>query len=69
MGDYFFNKLPTGHAIRSLSLVAATTSLGTEPTVAGAVSTTVDDASRQCAAITWLLSDVYSTNHFFFSEK
>jgi hypothetical protein len=60
MGDYFFNELPTGHAIRSLSLAAATTSLGIEPTVAGAVGTTVDDARRQCAAITWLLSDVYS---------
>ena len=49
-----------GHVIRSLSLAAATTSLGNEPTVAGAVGTTVDYARRQCAAIAWLLSDVYS---------
>ena len=60
MGDYFFNKLPTGHAIRTLSLAATTTSLGNEPAVAGAVGTTVDDAHRQCAAVIWLLSDVFS---------
>jgi hypothetical protein len=42
MGDHFFTRLPMGHAIRSLSLAAATTSLGIEPTVTGAVGTTVD---------------------------
>jgi hypothetical protein len=60
MGDYFFNNLPVGHAIRTLSLAAATTSLGTEPAVAGAVGPTVDDARRQCAAVSWLLGDDYS---------
>ncbi len=60
MGDYFFNNLLVGHAIRTLSLAAATTSLGTEPAVAGAVGPTVDDARRQCAAVSWLLGDDYS---------
>jgi hypothetical protein len=59
MGDHVFSKLPVGHAIRSLSLAAATTSLGNEPIVTGAVGTTADIARRQCAAIAWLLSDVY----------
>jgi hypothetical protein len=60
MGDYFFNNLPVGHAIRTLSLAAATTSLGTEPAVAGAVGPTVDDARRRFAAVSWLLGDDYS---------
>jgi hypothetical protein len=60
MGDHFFTKLPVGHAIRSFSLAAATTSLSNEPTVACAVGATVDDARWQCTAIAWLLSDVYS---------
>ncbi len=67
-----FTSSPSGHSYQwaiisspscqrgSLSLAAATTSFGNEPTDIGAVGTSADDASRQCTAIALLLSDVYS---------
>ena len=61
MGDYFFQLLPPGHAIRTMTLAAARASLGNEPIFGDAVSATVADARNQCAAISWTLDASYST--------
>ena len=61
MGDHFFQLLPPGHAIRTMTLAAARASLGNEPILGDAVSATVADARNQCAAISWTLDASYST--------
>ena len=60
MGDYFFQLLPASHAIRSMNLAAARTSLSNEPTFATAVGTTANEARLQCAAISWVMGASYS---------
>jgi hypothetical protein len=60
MGDLFLSKLPVGHAICTMTRAAASASLAQEPAFGAAVAPTVDEARRQCAAMAWLLSDVYS---------
>jgi hypothetical protein len=64
MGDYFFTKLPAGHAILTMTRAAASTSMNNEPAFGAAVAAGVDEARRQCAAMSWLLSDVYSPASF-----
>ena len=60
MTDYFFSKLPQGHAVRSISKAAATSSLRSEPLVSAVPASTVDELRHQCAAVVWVSSDVYS---------
>jgi hypothetical protein len=60
MSDFFFSKLPQGHAIRSISKQAATTSIQAEALVVAAPDSSVDGLRRQCAAVVWVSSDVYS---------
>jgi hypothetical protein len=43
-----------------MTRVAASASLSQEPAFGAAAAATVDEARRQCAAMAWLLSDVYS---------
>jgi hypothetical protein len=64
MGDFFLSKLPAGHAILSMTRAAASTSLSQEPAFGAAVAVGVDEARLQCAAMSWLLSDVYSQATF-----
>jgi hypothetical protein len=47
MGDYFLQLLPSGHAIRTMTIVAARASLGNEPTLGEPVGATVDVARQQ----------------------
>ena len=61
MGDHFLSLLPAGHAIRSITLVAARASLGGEPAFVVPVGPAVIDARLQCAAIAWALSSAYSS--------
>ena len=61
MGDYFFNLLPAGHAIRTIPLAAATVSLTAEPAFVVPVGAAANEARRQCAAIAWALSGAFST--------
>ena len=61
MGDHFFSLLPAGHAIRSITLVAARASLGGESAFVVPVGPAVVDARLQCAAIAWALSSAYSS--------
>ena len=60
MENHFFSKLPHGHAIRSIAKAAAITKLRSEPMVIAAPADNVDDLRRQCAAVAWVMSDVYS---------
>ena len=60
MGDYFFQLLLASHAIRSMNLAAARTSLSNEPTFATAVGTTAHEARLQCATISWVMGASYS---------
>ena len=60
MENHFFSKLPHGHAIRSIAKAAAITKLRSEPMVIAASADNVDDLRRQCAAVAWVMSDVYS---------
>jgi len=62
MGDFFLTKLPVGHSI--LSMAPAFTSLHSEPALDAAVAAGVGEARRQCAAMSWLLSDIYSPASF-----
>ena len=62
MADFFFSKLPQGHAIRSISKSAATNSIRAEALVVAAPDGTVDGLRRQCAAVVWVSSDVYSVD-------
>jgi hypothetical protein len=64
MGDFFLTKLPAGHAILSMTRAAASTSMNSEPAFGAAVAAGVGEARRQCAAMSWLLSDVYSQASF-----
>jgi hypothetical protein len=64
MGDFFLSKLPVGHAILSMTRAAASTSLSQEPAFGAVVAATVDEARRQCAVMSWLLSDLYSQAAF-----
>jgi len=61
MGDHFLSLLPAGHALRSITLVAARTSLGGEPAFVVPVGPAVVDVRLQCAAIAWALSSAYSS--------
>jgi hypothetical protein len=56
MGDFFLSKLPAGHVILSMTRAAASTSLSQEPAFGATVAAGVDEARRQCAAMSWLLS-------------
>ena len=47
-----------------MTLAAADTSLSNEPAFGAAVAPGVDEARRQCAAMSWLLSDIYSQATF-----
>ena len=60
MENHFFSKLPHGHVIRSIAKAAAITKLQSEPMVVAAPADNVEDLRRQCAAVVWVLSDVYS---------
>lgn len=62
MSDFFFSKLPQGHAIRSIAKPAATTSIRAEAMVTAAPDSNVDRLRRQCAAVVWVSSDVYSVD-------
>ena len=62
MSDYFFSKLPQGHAIRSIAKPAAATSIRAEAMVTAAPDNSVDGLRRQCAAVVWVSSDVYSVD-------
>ena len=60
MENHFFSKLPHGHAIRSIAKAAAIAKLRSEPMVISDPADNVDDLRRQCAAVVWVMSDVYS---------
>jgi hypothetical protein len=64
MSEFFFTKLPAGHAILTMTRAAAFTSLNNEAAFGAVVAAGVDEARRQCAAMSWLLSDVYSQATF-----
>ena len=58
MTDYFVDKLPSNHAIRTITRAAAGASLKSEPLVVMAPDQTVPLVRRQCAAVAWLRSDL-----------
>ena len=60
MTNFFFSKLPQGHAILTIARAAALTTIQAEAMVVAAPASTIDDLRRQCAAIVWVSSDVYS---------
>ena len=62
MGDFFFSKLPVGHAIRTMTRAAASASLQQEAAMGSDVAASADGARQQCAAMAWALSDVYSVS-------
>jgi hypothetical protein len=44
MGDFFFTKLPAGHAIRTMTRAAADTSLNNEPAFGSVVAAVLNGA-------------------------
>ena len=61
MSDFFFSKLPQGHAIRWISgSQVATNSIQAEALVVAALDSSVDGLRRQRAAVVWVSSDVCS---------
>jgi hypothetical protein len=60
MSDFFFSKLPVGHAIRTMTRTSASASLLQESAMGTGVASSADAARQQCAAMAWVLSDVYS---------
>jgi hypothetical protein len=64
MGVFFITKLPAGHAILSMTRAAASSSLTNESAFGAVIAPGVDETRRQCAAMSWLLSDIYSQANF-----
>ena len=60
MTNFFFSKLPQGHAIRTIVRAAALSTIQAEAMVVAAPASHIDDLRRQCAAVVWVSSDVYS---------
>ena len=56
MSDFFLSKLPSGHAVRDISKVAAVASLRGDDMVKAPPATTVPLIRQQCAAVVWLRS-------------
>ena len=60
MADFFLSRLPAGHAVRDIARATATTTIRNEKMVVAAPEALVTALRRQCAAVIWVRSDVYS---------
>ena len=60
MADFFISRLPAGHPVKDIARAAATTTIRNEKMVVAAPESLVSALRRQCAAVIWVRSDVYS---------
>ena len=60
MADFFISRLPAGHPVKDIARAAATTTIRNEKMVVAAPESLVTALRRQCAAVIWVRSDVYS---------
>ena len=60
MADYFYSRLPGGHAVKDIQKPAATHTVRGEQMIIAAPETTLPLLRRQCAAVVWVRSDAYS---------
>ena len=60
MADYFYSRLPGGHAVKDIQKPAAAHTVRGEQMIIAGPETTLPLLRRQCAAVVWVRSDAYS---------
>ncbi len=62
MNDYFISRLPAGHPVKDFK-AAATVALRNEGTMVAPPEAAVPALRRQCAALEWVLSEVFTLDN------
>lgn len=63
MTDHFISRLPGCHAVTKMQRAAAASSLSSDKMVVTAPESNLTSIRRQCAAVVWIRSNVYTADN------